>query len=279
VKSAATVGLILPQPFGHLRPTMVQWIDLLREQLAERGARLHSHVDPACYGRNPARRLAQLCARQPADCWVSVQSSDAMQRWFAHGGRPVVIAGSTYADIDLPSVDLDYRAIGRHAAGMLLSRGHTRVGLIVRASPGAGDLATVAGFTEAVQESQRGAVAVIRRVEESRLGMARVLEALEEKSERPTGLVIANPHSYLAAATFLADRSTRERLALISRDDDPFLQFLTPSPARYSLDPETFARSLGTLVRLVLDGNTPVRRQVRLMSHFIEGDSLLDAMS
>jgi LacI family transcriptional regulator len=276
-RGAGIVGLIVPQPLGNLRPGLVQWIDLLREQLAETGERLSLHVEPAGYRRAPDAVLRRLVERHPAACWVPVLSSEPMQRWLLEHGLPVVIAGSNYPEIDLPSVDLDYRAIGRHAAGVLFRRGHRRLGLLLKRSLSAGDRETTEGFIEAVRELGERATATVRPIEETRAGVARVLEAMLAETEPPTGLVVANPHCYLAAASHLPTRRRGAPVALISRDDDPFLNFVTPAPARYRFDPLAYARAIGTLVRHTLDGETPAPRTVRLMSELVPGESVCEA--
>ena len=116
--TAATVGMLIPHAFGQLRPTTIEWIDRLREKLADQGTRLQVHAAPACYGKRPAAALARICDRQPAECWVPVLSTEPMQEWFATQSRPCVVAGSNFPGIDLPSVDLDHAATARHAAGV-----------------------------------------------------------------------------------------------------------------------------------------------------------------
>lgn len=276
-RGAGIVGLIVPQPLGNLRPGLVQWIDLLREQLAETGERLLLHVESACYSRKPDNALRRLVERDPAACWVAVLSTEPMQRWLLEHRLPVVIAGSNFPGIDLPSVDSDYRAIGRHAAGTLFRRGHRRLGLMLNRIQSAGDRETVVGFAEAVRELGRGAVATLRHTGVTRAEVVQVLESLLVESEAPTGLVIANPHCYLAASSYLLTRRRGAPVALISRDDDPFLNFVSPAPARYHFDPQVFGRAIGKLVRQTLDGETLASRSVRLMSDLVHGESVLEA--
>ena len=276
--TAPTVGLILPHAFGLLRPTTIQWIDRLREQLTDQGGRLQVHCAPSCYGPRPAQALSRLCVRQPAACWIPVLSSEPMQAWFAAEARPCVIAGTNFEGIDLPSVDIDYGAIGRHAAGMLIAHGHRRLAILLKPVRSAGDLETAAGFLAATRESSRPAEASILHTEDNREGAVRAIAAALRRREAPTGLLVANPHRLIAITSWL---STQPRcasgIAAISRDDDPFLNFLTPRPPRYRFDPEVFARNVGKSVTQVLREGLPAQRRVRLLPRFDHGDGVVRA--
>jgi hypothetical protein len=61
---------------------------------------------------------------------------------------------------------------------------------------------------------------------------------------------------------------------VISRDDDAFLEFVTPAVARYVCAPEPFARRVCRLViQLAQSGAAPVQ-PVRLMPRFLPGGTV-----
>jgi hypothetical protein len=63
-------------------------------------------------------------------------------------------------------------------------------------------------------------------------------------------------------------------LAVISRDDDAFLNFVVPRVARYTSDPAQFARRLSrAALTLAQQGTAPIR-PVRLMPRFVGGETL-----
>ena len=94
----------------------------------------------------------------------------------------------------------------------------------------------------------------------------------------PTGLLVANPYRLLAIAGWLAAQSDRGAgVALLSRDDDPFLRFLKPRPPRYRFDPAAFARAMGTSIGQVLAYGAPARRHARLLAEFDAGDGVVAA--
>lgn len=63
------------------------------------------------------------------------------------------------------------------------------------------------------------------------------------------------------------------KVALISRDDDAFLDFVTPRVARYSSNPVVFARRVShAVLQMARFGAAPVR-PVRLMPRFLPGET------
>jgi len=50
---------------------------------------------------------------------------------------------------------MDYRSICRHAGGIFLSKGHRRIALVVPNSGVAGDIASEAGFCEAIAQHKQ----------------------------------------------------------------------------------------------------------------------------
>jgi DNA-binding LacI/PurR family transcriptional regulator len=272
-----SVGVLIPEPIGSVRPMIALWIDELKDLLMEEGSRLRLHEGPQYYQTNPSRALERLVAQYPHDAWVLVLSSEAMQQWFTRRQVPCLVAGSTYPDVSLPHCDLDYRAICRHAAGVLLRLGHRRIGLLNRESRRAGDVDSELGLLEGVRAASRlEAVAEIAYHRDDVDSVARALKRLFDRREPPTALVVCNSYAYLAAASLLAQRGLRipDDVSLISRDDDPFLRSLAPAPARYVVSPHATAkRMIGPILRLI--NREPITRlSPPLIPKFFAGKSV-----
>lgn len=273
---AKTVGVLIPEPIGRLRPLIALWIDELKDLLIEEGYRLRIHEGRQYYQTNPARALERLAGQNIHSAWVLTLSSEAMQRWFARRHLPCLVAGSTFPDVSLPHYDLDYRAICRHAAGVLLRLGHRRLALLNRESRRAGDVDSELGFLEGVRGSSRADASVeVAYHRDDVESVARALKRLLDRKNPPTALLVCNSYAYLSAASLLAQRGLRvpQNLSLISRDDDPFLASLAPTPARYIVDPHTFAKKmLGALLQLLHRG-AALRPQTQLLPKFTAGGS------
>jgi LacI family transcriptional regulator len=89
-------------------------------------------------------------------------------------------------------------------------------------------------------------------------------------------LVVPNAFHCLTVISGLALLGWKvpEQVSVISRDEDPFLAFLVPEPARYVASPQALARSLLHPVMDLLGGHAPVRRVAWLMPQFVRGASI-----
>ena len=270
------VAVLSPDPVELLRPTQTLWIDELRALLSERGVRLHVIHGRQYFRAQPGLALSKLLAQQPHGCWILTLSTLAIQQWFHAHGVPCLVAGSVHGGLDLPFRDLDHRASCRHAAGHLLGLGHRRLALLIAKSRLAGDLASEAGFLEGARKlPPADASAVIAHHDGTVAGICLALRRLLERPPAPTALLVPNAYHYLTVASRLAQLGRRvpQDVSLLSRDEDPFLSFLVPAPARYVVNPRAMARSLLPAVLDLLDGRPVAQRGVQLMPEFIRGES------
>ena len=271
------VALLTPEPLERLNPTQTLWIDELRAMLSERGCRLHLLHGRQYFRANPAAALEKLVRQHPHSCWILALASPACQQWFARRGLPCLIAGSCHADVDLPFRDRDHRATCRHAAGVLLGLGHRKLAFVTQRTRLAGDLESEAGFLEGVQRSRHSdAVAVVCHHDATAAGIAQLLKRLLAQKPAPTAMLVANAYHFLAVVSGLAELGWRvpADVSVISRDEDPFLSFLLPAPARYVTSPRAFARSLLQPVLELLGGGAVSQRAVRLMPQFVRGATI-----
>lgn len=272
-----TVALLSPEPLELLRPTQALWIDELRAMLAERGCRLQVFHGRQYFRAKPEAALARLVRQHPHTCWILTLTNAAAQRWFARREALAIVAGSCHAGVDLPFRDLDHRAMCRHAAGVLLALGHRRLALLAQKTPLAGDLESEAGFMEGVAQSrQAGAHAIVAHHDATVGGLSNALRRLFAAPEPPTALLVANAYHYLTVATRLLQlgQQVPRDVSLISRDEDPFLSFVLPAPARYVASPRTFAKSLLQPVLELLEDGAVSQRAHRLMPEFMRGESV-----
>jgi LacI family transcriptional regulator len=274
------VALLAPDPLERLRPSQALWIDELRAMLAERGCRLHVLHGRQFFRANPGAALEKLVRQHPHGAWVLLMASPACQLWFARRGLPCVVAGSCHAGVELPFRDLDHRAMCRHAAGVLLGLGHRRLAFVAQQAQLAGDLESEAGFLEGVRGSRHpDATVLLCHHDATAAGIAQTLRRLVAQKPAPTALLVANAYHCLAVVSGLAGLGLRvpADISVISRDEDPFLSFLVPAPARYVASPRALARSLLQPVAELLEGGPVSRRAARLMPQFVRGASLAPA--
>lgn len=278
---APGVGLLIPETMRSLRPFSL-WLDVFHNQLVEAGWRLRIYQGRQYYRTNPSRILERLVAGSPCACWVLVLSTPSMQRWFEARKIPCVLAGSCHAGVSLPSVDVDHRAVSRHAAGELLRAGHRYLALFNPSSRNAGDQQTEIGFFEGIRQSPHADEATASVVYHD-VDAGSVEKCLQRTFQTgnphsPTALIISNAYAYLTTVSFLAMRRLRvpEDVSLISRDDDPFLDYVRPTPARYRNQPEAFARKLTTQVLEVAARRKANAGKILLLPEFFAGSSIAE---
>jgi DNA-binding LacI/PurR family transcriptional regulator len=271
------VGVLTPLPLQEVPPFALCWMDRLRELLARAGLQLEIHSGRRWYSRRPERDLAALTQQAPAGAWLLFMANERMQRWFVKSKLPAVLSGSCHAGIDLPSVDFDYRAVCRHAAGQFLQRGHRRIVLLMQASDTAGDRESEAGFLEAFR-SKAGAAAEpsIAHHDGTSEGIRQRLHTLFGAGRAPTAFLVARSMPALMIASELQRRGRRipGDAAVIARDSDHFHEYFSPALARYRADPEVHARRLARIVIQLVGGSTARAGRIRIMPKFFPGESL-----
>lgn len=272
-----TIGLLSPVPLKSLPPFVLCWTDELRAHLSREGFELEFHVSRKCFSRQPAGALAALMARTPAAVWVLFRSTCEMQRWFVDQKRPCLLAGTFAPGVELPSVDADHRAAARHAAALLWRKGHRRTALLLPKGAFGGDAETEAGFREGFVASARdpGEPLVLHH-DGSVAGVESCLTAALRPSRPVTAFFVARTAHVLTVVTHLLRRGLRipQDVAVISRDDDAFLEFLTPAISRYVSAPESFARRLShAAIHLAQTGFASIK-PIRLMPKFIAGETV-----
>jgi DNA-binding LacI/PurR family transcriptional regulator len=258
-------------PVEKLSHWLVQVLAELRERLRPRGIVVDVVVSLRVFSVRPEKALRSLLAEHPHAVWVLPSVPLPAQRWFAQqAGVKAVLAGSRHDSLDMPPcVEEDFAAVGRHAAGLLMARGHRRLALLMPPGGSAGDAQTIAGFREAAA----GAEVLVCEHDGSKTGLIRRLDALL-KGQRPSALFVAGAGHTLTVLTHLLSRGLRipQDLSLLSRDHDVMLDHTTPALTCYQPQAEAFGRALAKSVTSQIDGRRPP--DARLFPDAIRGETL-----
>jgi LacI family transcriptional regulator len=277
LKPASSRAILLtPVPLHLMNPFSIFLIDRLREHLGAEGYSLEIHAGREPYRTRRPQQLKKLEETLRPAAWVLTQSTASMQHWFARCGLPCVVVGSSYPGVALPSVDFDYAAVCRHAVGQFLARGHRRIVLLNPRSRAAGDMKGEEGFLQAVKNTSTSNVEATIDYHDGTVANVRSrLEALMRLKERPTALLVSRAHHFVAVLGHLLVNQFRvpDDVAVISRDDDSYLENIVPLPARYSGNPELFASTLSRVVLEAISGRKPATEH-RLMPKFFPGQTL-----
>lgn len=270
------VAILSPAPLQAVDPRVLFWIDELRQALGKEGYRLDFIHQRSCYTERPERALKELTSRLRPALWLLYLSTHAMQLWFSARRVPAVISGSRYQDVQLPSVDVDYRATCRHAVGRFLARGHCCLALLTRRTVAGGDLQSELGFREASREAGGGVEAFVAEHDGTVAGICALLDRLLRRERPPTAFLVSHPTHALTVLGHLVKRGVRfpDQAALIARDQDSFLEHVVPSMARYQVNPELFAHKLSHAVMETVSGGDIRPRDYRIIAKLIPGETL-----
>jgi hypothetical protein len=271
------IAFLSPRAVYAHAPATIFKIYELRRHLQDADYGLEFVTDPRLRGQAVRRVLDGLALHTRARCWVLHWATEPVQRWFAERGIPTVVMGSCFEGVRLPSVDVDYRAMARHAVGVFIQMGHRRVALLARQTGFQGDLAREQGFVDGFTAERRAeAQALILRHDGTLGGVQAVLDAHLRALSPATGVLVSEAIDGLSALTHLARRGRRvpEDLSLIVGDDEWFLDHVTPAPARYRLDVGAYARRVSRMALRQAETGTLANRAVRIASQLVRGESL-----
>jgi LacI family transcriptional regulator len=248
------VGIVTQEPLSQMTQNAYQGVAELRAHLAEQGFATEIIVCPSGGGRARLRKLDTFISDNAVFCCVLITVSEDVQRWFAARRVPALVVGSCHDAVALPSLDIDFRSVCRHAAGEFLRRGHRSIAFVVQDSGFAGDLASEAGFREGAEQHgpSDSARAVIVRHNGTARHITAKLDTVFESANPPTALLVARPWAVFAVIIYLLKRGQRvpDAVSLLARDQDDLFQAVDPPIAHYRLEPGAFVHRLS---RLMLD--------------------------
>jgi len=234
----------------------------MRLLLAEHGFATETFVFRA-RGAAAQRHTIEAFVRQnQVFCCLLLWSRTELQQWFAANAFPALVLGSCHASVRLPSLDVDFKAVCRHAAGTLLGKGHRRLALIVPDSGRPGTLASEEGFRAAGQRGQDEAELQIVRHNGTAQHLGAKLDLLFAGTHPPTGLVVAQAQQVFNVLLYLLKRglSVPGDVSIIARDPDGYFAGLAPPLSHYYFQRQAFNHRLTRLMLQMLNqGGLPIQ--------------------
>lgn len=272
---ARLIVVVSPRPLLAMSPSAVVMVDELRTNLARANFRLELVVQPSCFSDRPEKALDLLVFRTPAAAWLIFGSREPMQRWFALRHLPCLVVGSCIPGMKIPSIDIDYRASCRHAGGLLRGKGHRSILLLLPRGNTVGESETEAGLREAMGEGEDAILQVIRH-DGTAANLTNLLDKSLNSQDPPTCCVVARALHVLTVVTHLLRRGMRipHDIAVISRDDEPFLDHLTPDVTRYAINPSRFTRRISLAARQLAEAGSLPPKSIRLIPQYRPGESV-----
>jgi LacI family transcriptional regulator len=185
-----------------------------------------------------------------------------------------MLVGAAFPDVNLPSIEYDHAAIAQHAAATLAAAGHRRTAILLQRTGSAADAATCTAFAAARPAGSPEPLLIEH--DGTMVQLESRLQRLASLRDRPTALFVTKTLAVPAVLTVLgrAGLEVPRDLSVICREDDPFLEFLSPSIARYRSDSAAIARKLAIGLARLANGQRLRVTHDRLMPRFIPGGSL-----
>lgn len=271
-----TVCLVVPSPretqafSGH--PVLLE----MRAQFAVQGIGWEEVFDRTLGGRHPENRLASIVHGRRRVCWVLLGASATIQRWFQQAKVPTLVLGSCHAGVELPSVDVDYYAIGWHAAGCLVKNNHRHVALVLPHRLLAGDLACVQGLTEYIKQQDKEISVIEVTAGPSRVGFLASLNRLQSRGQSPTAIFCIHVAEVLTVLVHLLRSGKRvpRDVSLMCRETRPTIDLGVPELTRYRSPVTKQAHHAVRIVQGMLAGHHVPTKPHLIMPAFVPGETL-----
>lgn len=248
----------------------------MHAEFASRGVGWDVVFESRFRGRRPEARLSEVVAGRPRICWILLAVAEPIQRWFAASGIPAVVLGSCVPGLQLPSVDLNYGAVGWHAAGAIVRQGHKRLGLILPARMLPGDAATRDQFLRYLKERAAGVCVSDCRMPDDPVRREVTLDRLLAGPQRPTAVLSQRPALTLAVVLHALRRglSIPRDLSIVSRDTLPVFDAAVPELTRYSSTATKLTSRIVKIALHLLAGRKVPSTPNLLTPQFIAGATL-----
>ena len=271
-----SIGILIGSPLKNRSTRDLAWLPALQQRVAKRGWHIHIHEGIPEVQRSPKSGLNKLFKATSHECWLLIRCNEEVQKIFRQTQTPAIICGSPFADIDLPSIDINFEAIGRHAAGLLASKGHQRIGYVSGRNPFPGDEKLYKGFQEGILKSSTKPSVKRIRYSGPQYSYQNTLKQVQQKENPITAMFVDCPFQYinLSNQANQAGIHIPEDLSLVCRQEADFLSFLNPIPSRYEFHTKEMANKIHRDIEARIQGDTMHGHRNLIMPEYFEGSSI-----
>jgi DNA-binding LacI/PurR family transcriptional regulator len=248
----------------------------MHTRFAAEGIAWEEIFDAKVAGPHPEVHLQQLVAQRRNTCWILLASTARIQSWFVQSGAPTLVLGSCHPGVKLPSIDIDYRAVGWHAAGVMLQHGHRQLVLLLPSQPLAGDIACREGFLAYVARASCQTSLLEINAGESPQELRPKLNRVLNSPSRPTVIFSVKQHHALTTLLYLLERGYRvpQQVSLVMRDLHPLLGTALPGLTHYSRPTGQLVNRALRLAQALLSGRSVPARPNLVTPVFVPGQTL-----
>lgn len=275
-KRSRRIGFLSPKRLEELPPTMLLELDHMREMLARKDISLELQSPPIFASSRPASRLKELVESAHYDAWILYQTNERVQEWFLKQKIPSIVRGQVYPGIDLPSLDLDWRAAGVHSASLLVRNGHRSIGLMVPDTQLQGLFEVEKGIQSALGKMASDITLHTITEQGTAEAVASSLYKICHAENPPTAIITTRSRQVLTLISWLASHRLNipQNMSLVSLTADNVFEALVPRISYYKLDPSIMARGMVRKLETVM--KSQASEQKLLIPDFVVGGSVRD---
>lgn len=274
-KSAPRLGeVVILTPSLRDSPVLLEHLAILRERMGAAGIPLHvREVARLTVEEYPEKSLRRWADAAPETVWILHKMPRKVQQAAQRLELKAILFGTAFPGIELPQINIDFRAVARHATGRCLARGHRKLAVLVHRTALAGDAEVIEGVRDELARYDAPPPLVLKHD----FNRARLIDTLDQRivpaAGRPDVLLVVNQHHLLTALPHLLHRGLRipADLSLIYLSNDPAVERLSPLPERYDLSDRLLHR-LAAAAQSRLAGELPT--SVRLIPKLLKGETL-----
>ena len=271
-----SIGLLIGRSDKNRTNRDRVWIPELQQRLSKREWNLHIHEGIPEVERSPKSGIAKLFNATNHDCWLLHTCKHAIQSEFQDAKGPSIICGSPFEGINLPSIDMDFRALGRHAAGAIIAKGHNHIGFISGKEPFPGDAKLLEGFREGISGSSRNVTFKVTRYSSSRHSYTSFFNRITTGRDSTTALFVDCPYQLLNLHNQAAKAGIGipGDLSIVCRQGTDFLNYISPDTSRYEFNTKEMARKVHQEIESAVRGDSIRNHRVLVLPEFHEGKTL-----
>jgi DNA-binding LacI/PurR family transcriptional regulator len=225
---------------------------------------------------DPATNLARLTAEPETTGWILHRPSPEIQRWFEESQLHCVVLGPCHEGINLPSVALDYTAIGSHTASEASRLGHHHIAFVAFDRESKSSSSTMLGLAELQSGTGTAGKVTVIHDDGTANGLRHELALAMRGADPPTLIMVTEAIQALPVAGILREMKfiVPDDVSLVVRDHEPYLERSIPEFSRYTFDWLSFGRSVARLLNEMVETGVRKPRHRSLAPVFIPGKTL-----
>lgn len=268
-----TAGLLLPMKMEHTTYRTLAWVSELLQLLYQEQIQVQIY-DNYFHQLHLFRKLTDMAHH---DRWILFFPDTKALEWIRQHQLRAVVIGSIDEAWGLPSVNIHYRALCRHAVGRMVQLNHRNLVFILHQRDRGEDAESIAGFREGVATSgQADVTGNIEYHNGTPEGLCALADRLLAAKQRPTAWLVAVAPHFQTILMHLLRRgvSIPGDISLISQDSEPWQNFSTPEPTRYAADVRALAKRTVRQILESIAGKRTSLKPNRLIPELLDGKTL-----